>query len=144
MVNFIKGERYWNIGFGLFAILFVGFLFDFNYIDVIDPPLEFFTIITHPIPAIFYLGSFLIAFRHSYNLLHFVASKAHHMLNYFIVIFSICTVMSSYLLYISFNLNISKLSNIWEWRALICMEAVVLFWLFLVLTMLFRRKSTHS
>lgn len=132
MIRIEKNERYWNIGFGLFSILFVGYLFDFKYLTAFDPPLEFFSIITNPLSAIFYLGGCLIAFRHSYMLMRFVAQKTPQLSFAFAIIFAIVTLGSAILVYLSFGYDISNLTYPFEWYVMISLEFVVLFWLLMI------------
>ncbi|MEP1781850.1 hypothetical protein [Reichenbachiella sp.] len=132
MIKIEKNERYWNIGFSLFSILFVGYLFDFKYLTTFDPPLEFFSIITNPLTAIFYLGGSLIAFRHSYMLMRFVAQKTPQLSFAFAIIFAVVTLGSSILIYLSFGYDVSTLTYPFEWYTMISMEFVVLFWLLMI------------
>ncbi|SMD32484.1 hypothetical protein SAMN04488029_0829 [Reichenbachiella faecimaris] len=132
MIRIEKGERYWNIGFALFSILFVGFLFDFDYLSKIAPPLEFFSIITNPLSAIFYLGASLIAFRHSYMLMRFVAKKASQLTLPFIFIFALVSIVCMILIYLSFGYDASSLTYPFEWYVMVGMEFVVLFWLLMI------------
>ncbi|WP_422359559.1 hypothetical protein [Reichenbachiella sp.] len=132
MIKIEKGERYWNIGFALFSILFIGYLFDFNYLSRFDPPLEFFTIITNPLTAIFYLGGSLIAFRHSYMLMKFVAQKTPQLSFIFTIIFSLVTLGSAILIYLSFGCDAQALTYPFEWHIMVGLEFVVLFWLLMI------------
>lgn len=132
MIKIEKGERYWNIVFALFSILYVGYLFDFDYLSRIDPPLEFFTIITNPLSAVFYLGASLIAFRHSYMLMKFVAQKTHQLTLPFIIIFAFVSVGSILLIYLSFGFDTSALTYPFEWYVMVGMEFIVLFWLLMI------------
>lgn len=132
VIKIEKGERYWNIGFALFSILFIGYLFDFDYLSRIDPPLEFFTIITNPLSAIFYLGGSLIAFRHSYMLMRFVAHKTPQLSFVFAIIFAIVTLGSAILIYLSFSLDAHTLTYPFEWYIMVGLEFVVLFWLLMI------------
>lgn len=132
MIDVAKGERYWNIGFALFSIIFIGILFDFNYLRRFDPPLEFFTIITNPLTAIFYLGGSLIAFRHSYLLMRFVAKKTPQLSLIFTLIFTIVIIGSATLIYLSFGFNVASLTYPFEWYIMIALEFVVLFWLLMI------------
>lgn len=132
MIRIDKGERYWNIGFALFSILFVGYLFDFDYLSSFNPPLEFFTIITNPLTAIFYLGGSLIAFRHSYMLMRFVAQKTPQLSLAFTIIFIVVTVGTVALIYLSFGYDTSVLTYPFEWHIMVSLEFVVLFWLLMI------------
>ncbi|MEP2026222.1 MAG: hypothetical protein ABJH98_03575 [Reichenbachiella sp.] len=132
MIKIEKGERYWNIGFALFSILFIGYLFKFDYLTKFEPPLEFFTIITNPLTAIFYLGGSLIAFRHSYMLMRFVAQKTPQLSLAFTIIFGIVTLGTSFLIYISFGYDTSMLTYPFEWHIMVSLEFVVLFWLLMI------------
>ncbi|WP_420580899.1 hypothetical protein [Reichenbachiella sp.] len=132
MIKIEKGERYWNIGFALFSILFIGYLFDFNYLSRFDPPLEFFTIITNPLTAIFYLGGSLIAFRHSYMLMRFVAQKTPQLSFVFTIIFVLVTLGSAVLIYLSFGFDTRALTYPFEWYVMVGLEFAVLFWLLMI------------
>lgn len=132
MIKIEKGERYWNIGFALFSILFVGYLFDFDYLSRFNPPLEFFSIITNPLTAIFYLGATLIAFRHSYMLMRFVAQKTPQLSFAFLIIFVLVTAGTSVLIYLSFAFDTSSLTYPFEWNIMVGLEFVVLFWLLMI------------
>jgi len=138
VIKIEKGERYWNFGFALFSILFIGFLFDFNYLITFDPPLEFFSIITNPLTAIFYLGASLIAFRHSYMLMRFVAQKTPQLSFPFAIIFAVVTLGTSILIYLSFGFDTSVLTYPFEWYIMVSLEFVVLFWLLMIDILLVR------
>lgn len=145
MIRIEKGERYWNIGFALFSILFVGYLFDFDYLSRIDPPLELFSIITNPLSAIFYLGASLIAFRHSYMLMRFVAQKTPQLAFPFIVIFTLVCLSNIILIYLSFDYDITSLTYPFEWYVMIGMEFNVLFWLLMIEVQLIQNfKKRHK
>ncbi|MEO9966750.1 MAG: hypothetical protein ABJF11_13215 [Reichenbachiella sp.] len=141
MISIEKNERYWNIGFGLFSILFVGYLFDFKYLTKFEPPLEFFSIITNPLSAIFYLGACLIAFRHSYMLMKFVAKKTPSLSLAFALIFAAVIFGCIALIYLSFGYNISTLTYPFEWYVMISLEFVVLFWLLMIEMILIKNIS---
>ena len=141
MIKIEKGERYWNIGFAVFSILFVGYLFDFKYLNTFNPPLEFFTIITNPLTAIFYLGGSLIAFRHSYMLMRFVAQKTPQLSLTFTLIFSLVTIGTAILIYMSYGFDTSIMTYPFEWYIMVSLEYVVLFWL-LMIDVLFIRNLT--
>lgn len=132
MIDVAKGERYWNIGFALFSIIFIGILFDFKYLSRFDPPLEFFSIITNPLTAIFYLGGSLIAFRHSYLLMRFVAKKTPQLSMIFSIIFAVVILGSVSLIYLSYGFDVSTLTYPFEWYIMISLEFVVLFWLLMI------------
>ena len=114
------------------AIIVVGFVFDFDYLSRIDPPLEYFTVISHPLAAIFYLGCFLIVFRHSYMLMMFVTDKAPAFRIPLLIIFTITILINASLIYFSFAINSANLHYPYEWHTLIGMEFFVLFWQFIV------------
>lgn len=132
VIKIEKGERYWNIGFVLFSVVLIGFLFGFRYFEKFDPPLEFFTIITNPLTAIFYLGGSLIAFRHSYMLMRFVAQKTPQLSFAFALIFALVTFGTAILIYLSFGYDTSILTYPFEWHVMVALEFVVLFWLLMI------------
>lgn len=138
MIRIEKGERYWNIGFALFSIIFVGYLFDFNYFVRINPRLEFFSIITNPLSAVFYMGASLIAFRHSYMLMRFVTQKTPQMSLVFTIVFALVTLGMVLLIYLSFGFDIATLTYPFEWYVMVGLEFVVLFWLLMIDSLLIK------
>ncbi|UXX78255.1 hypothetical protein N7E81_12895 [Reichenbachiella carrageenanivorans] len=144
MIRLEKGERYWNIGFGLFSILYIGYLFDFDYLTPINPPLEFFSIITNPLTAVFYLGATLIAFRHSYMLMRFVAQKTPQLSLAFSIIFAVVILGTALLTYMSLGVDTTVLTYPFEWYIMVSLEFVVLFWLLMIEVLLLKNLTRTS
>jgi hypothetical protein len=144
LIGIKKAVTSWNFRFIIISIATIGVLFDFDYVGKFDPPLQFFTIITNPTSAVFYLTLSLIAFRHSYKLMVFIAHKAPQMIFVLSITFGIMIIVSTMLIYFSFQFDWNTLNYPEEWKVMIGLEFVLLFWMLMTEAVLIKQWERKS